>query len=97
MTDMAEYDPLLAERFAALATRDPGDWADVRRRVRRMQLRRGALVLAACLVAVMVAAPALGLHQQVVDWFQAEPASERTELEFLQLGVLARPAWTRSR
>lgn len=91
MTEMAEHDALLAERFAALATRDSGDWADVRRRVRRAQLKRGALAMSIGLVAVVVAAPALGIHREVVDWFQAEPATERTQLEFLQLGVLAPP------
>lgn len=86
MTEMAEHDALAA-RFAALATRDAGDWADVRRRARRMQLRRAGLVLAVGLVAVVVAAPALGLHRTVVDWFDAEPAAEPVQVEFLGLGV----------
>jgi hypothetical protein len=90
MTEMAEHDALAA-RFAALATRDAGDWADVRRRARRMQLRKAGLVLAAGLVAVVVAAPALGLHRTVVDWFDAEQAAEPVQIEFLQLGVMAPP------
>lgn len=87
MTEMAEYESLLASRFAVLATPDRGDWLDVRRRARRMRLRRAALLIAAMVAAALVAAPALGLHRVVVDWFQAEPAPERTQLEFLQLGV----------
>lgn len=87
MTDMAEHDAL-EERFAALATRASGDWPDVRRRARRMRLRTAALVLSTCLVAVVVAAPAVGLHRGVVDWFQTEPASDETQLEFLRFGVL---------
>lgn len=89
MTEMAEFESLLASRFAALATPDSGDWLDVRRRARRMRLRRTALVLAATLAAVVVATPALGLHRVVVDWFGAEPANKRLQLQFLQLGVLA--------
>ena len=89
MTDMAEYESLLASRFAALATHEAGDWLEVRRRARRMRVRRAALLLAAALATVVVAAPALGLHRVVVDWFEAEPASGRTQLEFLQLGVIA--------
>lgn len=89
MTEMTDRESLLASRFAALATPDQGDWLEVQRRSRRMQRRRAALILAATLGAVIVAAPALGLHRVIVDWFQAEHASDRTQLEFLQLGVLA--------
>jgi hypothetical protein len=91
MTEMADYESLLAERFSALAIPDGGDWLDVRRRARRMQRRRAALVLAAAIAAIAVAAPALGFHRVIVDWFQAEPASGRTQLDFLRLGVLAPP------
>jgi hypothetical protein len=91
MTEMADYESLLAERFAALAIPDRGDWLDVRRRARRMRRRRAALVLAATVAAIAVAAPALGFHGVVVDWFQAEPASQRTQLDFLRLGVIAPP------
>jgi len=89
MTEMADHESLLASRFAALATSDRGDWTDVRRRSRRMQLRRTALLLAVTVAAVVLAAPALGLHRVIIDWVKAEPAPERTQLEFLQLGVIA--------
>jgi hypothetical protein len=92
MTEIAEHDELSA-RFAALATSDGGDWADVRRRARRMQLRRAGLVLAAGLVAVVVAAPALGLHRAVVDWLDTEPAAGPVQIEFLQVGVMAPPSF----
>lgn len=89
MTEMTDHESLMASRFAALATRDSGDWPDVRRRSRRMHRRRVAFVLAATVGAIVLAAPALGLHRVIVDWFHADRASDRTQLEFLQLGVLA--------
>ena len=91
MTDFADHESLLAERFAGLATSDSGDWLDVRRRARRMRVRRAALLAAAVVAAALVTAPALGLHRIVVDWLEADPAPERTQLQFLQLGVGAPP------
>jgi hypothetical protein len=91
MTEFADYESLLAERFAQLTTADTGDWLDVRRRARRMRVRGAALLAAAVVAAALVTAPALGLHRIVVDWFEAEPAPGRTQLQFLQLGVGAPP------
>ena len=91
MTEFVDYEALLAERFAALAATDDGDWLDVCRRARRMRVRRAALLAAAVVAAALVTAPALGLHRIVVDWLEAEPAPGRTQLQFLQLGVGAPP------
>ena len=91
MTEFADYESLLAERFAQLTTADSGDWLDVRRRARRMRVRRAALLAAAVIAAALVTAPALGLHRIVVDWLEADPAPGRTQLQFLQLGVGAPP------
>jgi hypothetical protein len=91
MTEFADYELPLAERFARLATAEKGDWLDVRRRARRMRVRRAALLAAAVVAAALVAAPVLGLHRVVIDWLAAEPAPGRTQLQFLQLGVGAPP------
>ena len=85
MTDMPDHDGLLARRFAALATPDAGDWLDVRRRARRTRMRRGALLLAAAIAAILVAAPALGLHRVIVDWVDAALAPQDVQVEFMQL------------
>lgn len=82
---MADHDSLLAQRFAALATPDKGDWLDVRRRARRSRVRKAALVLAAAIAAILVAAPAVGLPRVVVDWIGAELAPQDTQVEFQQL------------
>jgi hypothetical protein len=91
MTELPEHESHLAERFARLAVPERGDWRDVRHRARRGRVRRMALVAAAFLAAALIAAPALGLHRTVVEWLEAEPAPEWTQLEFLQLGVGAPP------
>lgn len=80
MSQFADYESLLAQRFAQLATPESGDWLDVRRRARKTRRRRAALLAAAVLATIAVAAPALGVHRLIVDWFQAGPASERTQL-----------------
>ena len=82
---------LLARRFRALASADAGDRLDVRRRARRMRLRQTVLIVAATIVAVVVATPALGLHRAVIDWFEAEPAPAPVQLQFAQLPVGAPP------
>ncbi len=87
MTD--DRDQLLAARFAALKNdADDADWLDVRRRARGLRARVVAVGAAAAL-AVVVAAPALGLHRVIIDWFEAEPAPERVQLEFNRLTVMA--------
>lgn len=91
MTEPADYESLLAERFAALSVPERGDWHDVRSRARRARARRVGLVAVAMFAAAFIAAPALGLHRTVVDWFEAERAPERTQLDFIQLGVGAPP------
>ena len=83
MTD----DTLLAERLSLLVDA-PGtpDWLDVRRRARRRPGRRAVLIAAAAL-ALLIAAPALGLHHTIVDFFAAEPAPERVQLTFARLDL----------
>lgn len=82
---------VLTERFAAIAnTSDDSDWVDVRRRARRSRVRRPLLALAAALAAVAVAAPAFGLHHFVIDFFSAEQAPERIQVDFNSLGVFGR-------
>jgi hypothetical protein len=88
MTDFADHESLLAQRFALLASSDDGDWLEVRRRARRSQRRRAALLATAVVAAIAVAAPALGVHRAILDWLQAEPATERTQL------VAPAPGWT---
>jgi hypothetical protein len=66
---------LLDRRFQAMANlHDDSDWAEVRRSATRRRLRPLAFVTAAFL-AVLAAAPALGLHRQVLDFFDSDPAS----------------------
>jgi hypothetical protein len=60
----------------------------------RVTGRRRLLVLAiaaAAALGVLVAAPAFGLHREVLDFFHSEPASERVQLEFARLDVMAPP------
>lgn len=77
------HDPL-RERFTALADlHDDSDWLDVRRRARRAARRRSLVAAAAAAaVVLLLAAPALGLHRVVVDFFGSEPAPERVQLDF---------------
>ena len=87
-------DDLLAQRFDALPSPpDDADWLDVRRRAQRdrwLGRRTGIAALAAALV-VAIATPAFALHEMVVDWFAAEPAPEKVQLDFNELGVGAPP------
>ena len=69
---MSEHRDLLGERFEALAERrDDSDWLDVRRRARRRSRRvRGALLVAsATLLAILFAAPGIGLGGRIVGLF----------------------------
>lgn len=84
MTD----DTLLADRLSALVDAPgAGDWADVTRRVRRARRRRALTTALVVLGAVVVAAPAFGLGRFAIDWLSADPAPDRVQLEFAQLGV----------
>lgn len=58
------------------------------RRGRRRPVLPAALAAA---LAVTAATPAFGLHELVIDWFEAEPAPEPVQLEFARLGVGAPP------
>lgn len=82
MTEMTDHESLMASRFAALATRDRGDWLDVRRRARRMHRRRPALVLAAALAAVVVVTPAFGIGGRLLDLIQGPPAPPEVQTYF---------------
>jgi hypothetical protein len=86
MSDPA--DTRIRERFARLELVGEPDWLDVRRRARRRPGRRVVLVAAAAL-ALLIAAPALGLHRTIVDFFTAEPAQERVRLDFARLDLTA--------
>jgi hypothetical protein len=83
-------DDVLGARLAALANPiDDSDWLDVRRRVSRRLIDRRRLAVAAfaAALAIGIAAPAFGLHYTVIEWFRAEPAPERVQLEFSQLAI----------
>jgi hypothetical protein len=58
--------------------------------------RRLALAMATVtMLGVLVAAPAFGLHRDVLDFLSSEPASERVQLEFARLDVMAPPGMRR--
>lgn len=79
---MIEQPDLLAERCAALTNQlDDSDWLDVRRRARTMS-RRWLLIPVAAAIAVIAASSAFALYRQVVDFFSAEPAPERIQVDF---------------
>ena len=84
MTD----DTLLAERLALLvdAPSTP-DWGDVTRRVRRARRRRTLTTALVVVGVLVVAAPAFGLGRYAIDWLSADPAPDRVQLDFAQLGV----------
>jgi hypothetical protein len=86
MTDLS--DQAIRERLDAHTHSAEGaDWDDVLRRARRAQRGRFAGALVVVVAAVVVTATALGLDRTVVDWFTAEPAPERVQLDFLRLSV----------
>jgi hypothetical protein len=79
---MIEQPDLLAERFAALKNRrDDSDWPDVRRRARSLA-RRWLLIPIAAAIALILAGSAFALYRELVDFFNAEPAPERIQLDF---------------
>jgi hypothetical protein len=61
------------------------DWTDVCRRAGHT--RRPVLLLAGLVAALAIAAPALGLHRTVIQWFEADPAPERVQLDFKSLDI----------
>jgi len=89
-------DTLLAERLAPLVDAPAApDWGDVTRRVRRARRRRALTTALVVVAAVVVAAPAFGLGRYAIDWLSADPAPDRVQLDFAQLGVGAPKGWTR--
>jgi hypothetical protein len=87
-------DDILAARLVALANPiDDSDWLDVRRRahIRRIGRRHLLAAALAAALAVAIATPAFGLHQAIIDWFKAEPAPERIQLQFARLPIGAPP------
>ena len=70
----------------------PPDWADVRRRAdtlagraHRLRRRRAFLLTGTFVVLAGVAAPALGLHDPIVRFFEGEPAPEPVRASFASL------------
>jgi hypothetical protein len=79
-------DPL-RERFQMLAeTCDDSDWQEVRGKA-KPRVARPLTLLAVVLLGVIVAAPALGLHRRVVDFFEAEPAPPDARRQFAEMDV----------
>lgn len=79
---MIEQPDLLAERFAALTNDlDDSDWRDVRRRARTVP-RRWLLIPVAVAIAVIGVGSAFAVYHELVDFFSAEPAPERIQLDF---------------
>jgi hypothetical protein len=90
MTD--PRDDVLAQRFAALAVGGDGlDWDEVQRRARGRRPSRAVLAVVATALVVVLAAPALALRGSIVNFFEAERAPERVQLEFASLDVGAPP------
>ena len=92
----------LIERLERVTVRDEvGDWADVRRRAERLGTRRRRVraprlvaFAAAALALVAIAAPALGLHEPVVRFFEGEPAPEDVQIDFATLDQgVPTPEW----
>jgi len=82
MNDMTDHEFLMASRFAALATRDSGDWMDVRRRARVTHRRRVTLVLVAMIVAVVLATPAFGIGGRLLNLIEGTPAPPDVQTSF---------------
>lgn len=92
MTD--RLDQVLSARFGELqGSASEPDWADVRRRARTVRARGRALKVAlVTVVALLAAAPALGLRGHLVKLFgSGEPAPTKVVTSFAELDVDAPP------
>jgi hypothetical protein len=91
----AERDAALEHRFLALvSSHDDSDWLDVRLRARRARAPRTRRTLGVALVGVtillgaLLATPALGLGDRLVELFEdEEPAPPRIEKDFADFDV----------
>jgi hypothetical protein len=75
-------------RLAHLVEREASATARRRRRVPR---RRWFLIAAAVVLAALVAAPALGLRHEFINFFESKPAPEPVRLQFARMDVGAPP------
>lgn len=83
---------LIQERFDHLLREEAGDWDAIRRRVEQRGRRRRVVLIGALVIAAALVAPtALALRGSVVDFFKAEPGSDRAVLNFAQMDVGAPP------
>lgn len=92
MTD--RLDQVLTARFGELqGSASEPDWADVRRRARTVRARGRALKIALiAVVALLAAAPALGLRGRIVQLFgSSEPAPTKVVTSFAEMDVAAPP------
>lgn len=79
-------DPLLADRFAALAsTHDDSDWLDVRRRAGIRRSRSWLALPLAAVVAAIAVGSALALYRDSIDFWSAAPAPERAVVNFREI------------
>jgi hypothetical protein len=92
MTDRLEQ--VLAARLGELQgpVGNP-DWADVQRKARNLRVRRRTSKVAAALaVALVAAAPALGLRGHIVQLFgSGDPAPDKVVTSFAEMDVAAPP------
>jgi hypothetical protein len=86
---MIEQPDLLTERFAALTNQlDDSDWPDVRRRARTVP-RRWLLIPVAAAIAAIAVGSAFAVYRELVDFFSADPAPERIQLDFESIRALS--------
>lgn len=83
-------DQWLEERFAQLRRDEEGDWRQISRRARD-GYRRAVMLTAGIVVAIALSAPALGWHRTIINWLDADEASQKVQLQFAQLGIGAPP------
>jgi hypothetical protein len=86
-------DQWLVERFAPLRKEGEAvDWRRISRRSRRVR-RRAAMLIVAVVAVIVVSAPAFGWHRTIINWLDADEASQKVQIEFAQLGVGAPPEY----